>query len=356
MRFFQFKLDEKVRTPRPQTGLDPERLKKIDRITRKLQSDPELVDEIFKQISTKAKDIEGNFINRFIAMLNPDNTRPEADQAFSNFLRKYAEVISEVESTTEEKFAFIGNLGKKSYVDTGKLLKPGKSSWDDWLANDDFARKLFDHAFGDPRLTTDNKGPGEAALAILSPDIKLSIGGSGDIEVKNTPVEVKAAAGQSTGAGRLTPTKNTLGNYDSKVVAKMLFPNDQTKQDALTQNYRNCSANIFGKFVEDFQLETNQVQTLLSNIFKEESIQDMVSKVAAKGKNITGKDLLGLSIYNYGRSQNDEHFLILVKSTRSSLYFQIDDWDQPGLQFGLTVFGSDARTVGQTQIGILKRA
>ena len=66
MRFFQFKLDEKVRPPRPQTGLDPERLKKIDRITRKLQSDPELVDEIFKQISTKAKDIEGNFINRFI--------------------------------------------------------------------------------------------------------------------------------------------------------------------------------------------------------------------------------------------------------------------------------------------------
>ena len=66
MRFFQFKLDEKVRPPRPQTGLDPERLKKIDRITRKLQSDPELVDEIFTQISTKAKDIEGNFINRFI--------------------------------------------------------------------------------------------------------------------------------------------------------------------------------------------------------------------------------------------------------------------------------------------------
>ena len=66
MRFYHFKLDEKVRPPRPQTGLDPERLKKIDRITRKLQSDPELVDEIFTQISTKAKDIEGNFINRFI--------------------------------------------------------------------------------------------------------------------------------------------------------------------------------------------------------------------------------------------------------------------------------------------------
>ena len=124
MRFRQFKIDERVR---PVTGLDPERLKKIDRITRKLQDDPDLVDEIFKQISTKAKDIEGNFINRFIAMLNPDNTRPEADQAFSNFLRKYAEVISEVESTTEEKFAFIGNLGKKSGQGFYKYSK-GKSN------------------------------------------------------------------------------------------------------------------------------------------------------------------------------------------------------------------------------------
>ena len=36
-----------------------------------------------------------------------------------------------------------------------------------------FSKKLFDYAFGDPRLTTDNKGPGEAALAILSPKIQL---------------------------------------------------------------------------------------------------------------------------------------------------------------------------------------
>ena len=94
--------------------------------------------------------------------------------------------------------------------------------------------------------------------------------------------------------------------YNSKQVAKMLFPNDQTKQDALVQGYPNCSANAFGKFVADFQTETTP-QNLLANIFKEETVQDMVTKVASKGANITGKDLLGLSIHNYGRSQNDEH-------------------------------------------------
>ena len=125
MRYHQLKLVEK--------DLDRERAKKLDRITRKLQSDPDLVDEVIKQLSLKAKDIEGNFINRFVAMLDPEKTNPERDQAYSNFLKKYAEIISEVESTTEEKFAFIGGLGKKSYVNEKALLKPGKSSWDDWL-------------------------------------------------------------------------------------------------------------------------------------------------------------------------------------------------------------------------------
>ena len=78
MRYSQFKLTEK--------NLDKDRLKKIDRITRKLQADPDLVDEIFKQISTKAKDIEGNFINRFVDMLNPEKTAPEKDQTFDNVL------------------------------------------------------------------------------------------------------------------------------------------------------------------------------------------------------------------------------------------------------------------------------
>ena len=88
MRYRQFKIVER-------DTIDKERLKKIDRITRKLQSDPDLVDEIFKQISTKAKDIEGNFINRFVSMLDPEKTTPEKDQTFADFLKKYAEIIYE---------------------------------------------------------------------------------------------------------------------------------------------------------------------------------------------------------------------------------------------------------------------
>lgn len=350
MRYNDFKLVEAAQ-------LDKERVKKLDRINRKLQNDPNLVDEVFKELSMKSKDIEGNFKNRFLDLLDPENTAPEKDQSFSNFLKKYAEVIAECPGTTEEKFAFIGSLGKKSHIDEKKLITPGKQSWDAWLTGSEFSKKLFDYSFGDPRLTTDNKGPGEAALAILSPNIALSLGGSGDIDVNNIPVEVKAAAGKGTGAGRLTPTKNTLGIYNSQQVAKMLFPSDPAKQQIIKERYANCSANAFGNFVQDLELTVDQCQNLLQNIFREESIQDKVVAVAKKGPQITGRDLLGLSIFNYGRSQGDEHFLILVRVNRTSLYFHIDEWEKAhGMQFSLNVFGNDLRTVGQTQIGILKSA
>jgi hypothetical protein len=337
--------------------LTKDQMKKISRINNKLETDPDLIDEIWKDISLKAKDIEGQFVNRFVSMLDPSNTTPEKDQAFKDFLKKYAQIIAEIDAPTEEKFAFINSLGKKSHIDEKKLLSPGKSSWDSWLTGTEFSKKLFETAYNDPRVKTDNKGPGEAALAILSPNVTLAIGGAGDIEVNGTPVEVKAAAGDATSAGRLIPTKNTLGVYTAKQVAEMLFPNDSTKQSLVIEKYKNCSANAFGNFVQEFEISPEQIQKLLSNIFREESIQDKVAKVAKKGPQITGRDLLGLSIYNYARSQNDEHFLILVKANRTSLYFQVDQWEQAhGLQFSLTVFGNDTRAVGKTQVGILKSA
>ena len=82
----------------------------------------------------------------------------------------------------------------------------------------------------------------------------------------------------------------------------------------------------------------------------------MVAQVSKKGKNIDPKDLIQLSIYNYGKSQNDEHFLMLEKASRSSFYFDIDNWDLPGFGYGLNVFGSDLRSTGQTQIRILAQA
>lgn len=337
--------------------LTKDQRKKISRINNRLESDPDLIDEIWKDLALKAKDIEGQFVNRFITMLDPEKTDPEKDQAFKDFLKKYAQIIAEIDAPTEEKFAFINSLGKKSHINEKNLLSPGKSSWDDWLTGSNFSKKLFEAAYSDPRLITNNKGPGEAALAILSPNITLALGGAGDVVVNGTPVEVKAAAGNATSAGRLIPTKNTLGVYTAKQVAEMLFPNDPSKQSLLIEKYKTCSANAFGNLVQEFDLTPEQIQKLLSNIFREESIQDKVAKVAKKGPQITGRDLLGLSIYNYARSQNDEHFLILVKANRTSLYFRVDQWEQAhGLQFSLALFGNDTRAVGKTQVGILKSA
>ena len=54
-------------------------------------------------------------------------TQPEADQMFANFLKDYAAIVSETEGTNEEKFEFLGNLGKVDHIDVKKLAS--MASW-----------------------------------------------------------------------------------------------------------------------------------------------------------------------------------------------------------------------------------
>ena len=175
--------------------LDRDRLQKLGRITRKLQADPDLIDEIFKDLSLKAKNIRGQFISRFEGMLSDlQRTQPEADQMFANFLKDYAAIVSETEGTNEEKFEFLGNLGKVDHIDVKKLASID-STWDQWLVGTPFSKRLFLKCFSDPRLQTNNKGPGEAALAILSPRIFLKEEAEFNEELKQLlvvlPIEVK---------------------------------------------------------------------------------------------------------------------------------------------------------------------
>jgi len=71
------------------------------------------------------------------------------------------------------------------------------------LVNDPFAEALFYKIFHEFAGKGD-AGPGEAALAILSPNIKY--GKPGDIVVGNVKVEVKAARGEKGAAGRIWDT------------------------------------------------------------------------------------------------------------------------------------------------------
>lgn len=348
MRYHEFNLHEADSKAK-------QRAQRMQRIYSKMEDNPPLVDELWKIISTKVADDEGNFEDRILLALSPERTAPESDQTYgAGFLEGLVDAIEKTEGTVEEKIAFTQTLGKADHIDTKALMQP-LSGWSDWLVGTPFSQRLFDTMFNYPSFLQDNKGPGEFALAILSPKIKLK-GAKGDIDVNGTPVEVKA--GMTSSGGRLSPTKGTLGAlHGNKEFWSSLFPDDPVKAAELAK-VNKINANNYSAFLEKYGLDAKHSTAILNAIFKANGVQNIVNAVGKKGSSVTAADLLKIAVKNYGISQGDEHFLILQKNIRASLYFDVDNLEPilNRLSFNLPLIDSDARSQGQAQVGILKKS
>lgn len=88
-------------------------------------------------------------------------------------------------------------IDAKALIPSGGMSKPAELLS---IVKDPFAKKLFEKIFHEFSGKTD-AGPGEAALAILSPNI--TYGSPGDIVVNGLKVEVKAARNVKGRAGRI---------------------------------------------------------------------------------------------------------------------------------------------------------
>ena len=328
---------------------------KMQRIYSKMENNPVVIDELWKIISLKMQDNEGNLQDRILTALQPDKTKPEYDQTFADgFIEAFATAIEDTEGTVEEKIEFANTLGKVNHIDTKALLQT-LSGWSDWLVGTPFSQRLFDTMFNLPAFRTDNKGPGEVALALLSPSILLSKT-KGDIVVDGTPIELKG--GKTAAGGRLSPTTGTIGMlYGNKDFWNKLLPDDPIKAAELGK-VNKINANNYSSFLEKNGLNQNHSRAILSAIFKADGLDDLVLKAAKKGAGVTAADLIRIAVKNYGLSQGDEHFLILQADIRMSLYFNVNDLTPVlnRLSFNLPLIDSDARSQGKAQIGILKKS
>lgn len=332
-----------------------DQLQKMQRIYSKMQQNPAVIDELWNTISMKVQDDEGKLNDRILTALQPENTKPETDQTFANtFIEAFVAAIDKTEGTVEEKIQFANTLGSVDHIDTDALLQP-LSGWSDWLVGTPFAQRLFDTMFNLPAFRTDNKGPGEVALALLSPKITLSKT-KGDIVVDGTPIELKG--GKTSSGGRLSPTKGTLGMlYGNKEFWKNLVPDDPVKGAELAKTNK-INANNYSAFLEEHGLGKEESKIILGAIFKVDGLDGLISEAAKKGTGVTAADLIAIAVKNYGLSQGDEHFLILQSNIRASLYFYVDDLSPilNRLSFSLPLIDSDSRSQGQAQIGILAKA
>lgn len=170
----------------------------------------EQVASLKKNIIDMVKSTEEDVVlNRVLKVLKSGNLDQRVVNVLSTdadakaFLKKITDSIMHIEAPVEEKDEFLKNF-TKGIVDTKKLLN-GRTQTIEDLVGPGFNTELFKDL--SVKLASQGVGPGELALAVMSPNIKWSgrVSGGGDIIVNGKPVEVKTRV--SSGGRWINPRK-----------------------------------------------------------------------------------------------------------------------------------------------------
>jgi len=186
--------------------VDPDDPKKTDETA-------EILDRIYQLLNKqstfdKFKDIVAKELMDEYGQVSDAKLKKTMDRKIMQISGK----IAEVPLRHQEKMKFADNLANGKVINADLLLKPGQHTLSDLTYGQKENLVVFDYlkSYG---VGEQMKGPGEHALAILSPDITLKSAG-GDIAVKGVPVEVKASV-SGGGGGRFgetsaVPTRDTM--------------------------------------------------------------------------------------------------------------------------------------------------
>ena len=171
--------------------------------------DAELLDRIYTVLNKSS--LSGRISN----ILNRDTDT-------KGFVDMITNIIIDTPGTYQEKFDFIDGF-PTGYVDVKKMLGGDRVKFEDLLTGSEFVQKVFDRLKRETFGTA--KGPGEFALAVMSPHIKIT--GKGDLNIGDMAIEVKASAGKevSSGGGRL----GTPGSLHSDNVQQIIEKNLKVK-------------------------------------------------------------------------------------------------------------------------------
>jgi len=162
-------------------------------------------DKVLQKVLTTLK--AGNIDDRIGAIIS-------TDEDAKTFIKQIANTIIQIDAPIEEKDAFLKRY-TKGIVNTGKLLDGKKHSFSE-LVGDKFAVDVFKSLA--VTLVSQGVGPGEVALAVMSPKIKWSgrVAGGGDIIVNGQAVEVKTSV--KSGGRWLNARKANMGIASIKSV------------------------------------------------------------------------------------------------------------------------------------------
>lgn len=179
MRFREFKINESKPLFEYDSEMSDEELKDLIVSRLKSEEDRAMLDKIYQALEQSTLDER---IQKALSQDEDARTKLEI----------FAGMIMNTDGTFAEKNNFIQNYGK-GFIDTKRLTQAGQvQDFESWIIGDDFVKRVFNNLY---TYTPQGIGPGEFALAVLSPNIASSGRSAdlaGDIVIGNDMVEVKA--------------------------------------------------------------------------------------------------------------------------------------------------------------------
>jgi hypothetical protein len=190
------------------------------------------------------------------------------------------QLIVATEGTVQEKEAFVKGY-PKGYINVPAMVSGNMVSFDELIVGIpgtpvEFVKRVFYALAG----SKNDKGPGELALAVLSPMIAIS--GRGDLKIGKMEVEVKAVAPGGKGGGRLGETGGKDLSYEK---------NEEIIQKYTGKDYSTVNAHVsdLPKILSEIKDPNDRVQCaqeLLTYIFKGKVNVTQMAQLAASGQSI----------------------------------------------------------------------
>jgi hypothetical protein len=357
MRAFEFLFEQEP------AEVDQERLsQRREFIMKKMAENPSIVDAIFKKLrlvdeplpkKSRKKDADAasnqpsdDTINpRFY--LQPAKTGDEQDYNTKAYFNKFVDVLQKAKGDVDDVENFLKSYGTVSFIDIKKLTTEGKTPISNIFlpaegVSLEFIQDVFNGLFGE---TAKLRGPGEVALALLSPQITFASGG-GDLQIGDIAVEVKGEAAK--GGGRLKDSANSFGSPNLGTIYSQIpdLPEDlKLPSTAFTANAKpgkrkdgKDSVNIYdhaqrlesispgtaSAFYKEMMTKTyvkaaDTYDTVFANL--PTSREDAFSKIATMSFNNYKAELIGKT--GAGGAAPFNHVLFI--SPTQSLFFALDN-------------------------------
>lgn len=269
--------------------------------------DPALLKRVLRALK------EGNIGERLRAVLGKD---PSAARYINDIARIILSVEAPVEDVEKFLIAFPNGVINTKFLTDGKL-----HTFLELCNNDQFVAKVFKDL---SVYTTQGIGPGELAIAILSPDVKHvgQSGGGGDIIVGSTPVEVK---GSISGGGRWSDAKK----------AKMDMPGTaRAIADALKKS--NAKIEVPNYLGLDFWCEQIRpainprllaplCKKIADNLFSQTDTNDLAQELQVGNETTIKRVYVRTSFENYKTYAKFKGMILLDTNTEQLQYFETFD-------------------------------